>query len=97
MSALPLPLNDAATTLVIEASDARAQDDRSVGGKAAGLARLEASGAAVPPWFTLTTGAFTLAIAPVRPELDALLAQIASNNGITEDDMRRSHRLKYLE
>nr|MDO8083585.1 hypothetical protein [Candidatus Sigynarchaeum springense] len=29
--------------------------------------------------------------------LDALLAQIASNNGITEDDMRRSHRLKYLE
>jgi D-arabinose 5-phosphate isomerase GutQ len=29
--------------------------------------------------------------------LDALLAQIASNNGITEDDMRRSHRLKELE
>jgi hypothetical protein len=29
--------------------------------------------------------------------LDALLAQIASNNGITEEDMRRSHRLKYLE
>lgn len=29
--------------------------------------------------------------------LDALLAQIAANNGITEEDMRRSHRLKYLE
>jgi D-arabinose 5-phosphate isomerase GutQ len=29
--------------------------------------------------------------------LDSLLSQIASNHGITEDDMRKSHRLKALE
>nr|MDO8109551.1 hypothetical protein [Candidatus Sigynarchaeota archaeon] len=29
--------------------------------------------------------------------LDALLAQIAANHGITEEDMRKSHRLKALE
>jgi hypothetical protein len=29
--------------------------------------------------------------------LDALLAQIASNHGISEEDMKRSHRPKILE
>ena len=68
------PWRGEAGTLVLGAGAPAAGVVALVGGKAAGLARLAAAGAPVPPWFVLTTEAFDAAIAPLRPAIDALLA-----------------------
>ena len=48
-----------------------------VGGKAASLARLaRLDGVRVPEWFVVSADAFDAAIAPVRPRIEAVLAQL---------------------
>ena len=58
---------------VRQAADVRAEDEPYVGGKAAGLARLGARGARVPPWFVVSVEAFR-----AHMEKTGLASQIAA-------------------
>src|SRR4051794_23294457 len=53
----------------------RGRGDTVLGGKAANLARLEALGLPVPPWFAITTEAFERAVAGLRERIDTRLAK----------------------
>ncbi|MEO6195763.1 MAG: PEP/pyruvate-binding domain-containing protein, partial [Thermoanaerobaculia bacterium] len=44
-----------------------------LGGKAANLARLEALGLPVPPWYAITTGAFESALGDLRGRITSRL------------------------
>jgi pyruvate,water dikinase len=55
--------------------------DAILGGKAAHLARLEALGFPVPPWYAITTEAFEQAVAGFRERLAARLAACLARNG----------------
>lgn len=68
------------TTHLIGAEDPRRRDPASVGGKGAALARLQAAGFAVPPWFALDGGTLRAALdgepafAALRGPLEELAA-----------------------
>jgi len=66
--------------LVLDPAAARAAGESRVGGKAAGLARLQAAGAAVPPWFVVAADALGahLEAAGLRAEVATTLRELAA-------------------
>ncbi|MBM4142528.1 MAG: phosphoenolpyruvate synthase [Lentisphaerae bacterium] len=58
---------------------------RSIGGKAANLARLQAMGQPVPPWFAVTTDAFRLALdeGGLAPRVDEILGALRDPAGVS--------------
>ncbi len=67
--------------VVADLASAARQRER-LGGKAANLARLEALGLPVPPWYAVTTAAFAAAVDPdLRGRIAARLAPFARQEG----------------
>jgi pyruvate,water dikinase len=79
--------------LVLGPTAASAAGEGRVGGKAAGLARLHAAGAAVPPWFVVAADALGahLDAAGLRPEVEAALGALAA---LPADDAATRARLE---
>jgi len=72
--------------VVADLASAARQRER-LGGKAANLARLEALGLPVPPWYAVTTAAFAAALGPdLRGRIAARLAPFAGSPSVRELD-----------
>ncbi len=79
-----MAVNHPKTLLFLPGKGDPAPAAASVGGKAANLARLQAMGQTVPPWFAVTAEAFDLALAEagLAERLDGILAALRDPAGV---------------
>ena len=82
-------------TLVIADPRAALENPSILGGKAANLARLEALGLAVPPWYAITTRAFHEAVQGIEiaDDIRSRIAAVAIPPEL-EQEVKRAHALR---